>query len=91
MAGANFAAASKRDVAKLRCFGGNQWPIAFALEGNVGASPTPSVSRAANKLGTPGAIAAPKEARLQMNVLILPIFLTPNLSRRTPTGNWHMA
>lgn len=42
MAEENLAAESKKLVAKLRRSGGNQRPIALALAGKNGASPTPS-------------------------------------------------
>ncbi len=49
MAEANFAAPSKIAVAKLRSREGNQRPMALALEGKVGASPTPRRKRAAEE------------------------------------------
>src|ERR1035438_6901616 len=87
----NLAAESKLAVAKPRFAAGNHSPIALALAGKVGASPTPSRNRAANRLGIPGATDAQNDATLQMNVLIRPTRRTPNLSSSTPTGNWQSA
>jgi hypothetical protein len=77
MAKANLAAESKMAVAKQRSLGGNQWPIAFAFAGKVGASPTPSRNRAAKNPPRLGVMAAPKEAMLQRKVLIRPIRRMP--------------
>jgi len=68
----NFAAASKIAVDRLLSCLGNQYPIAFALAGKVGASPIPSRRRAAKKPPIPVEIAAPKEAMLQRMVLMRP-------------------
>ena len=89
IADANFAEPSKIEVAEVRSFAGNQYPIAFALAGNVGASPMPSSRRAAKKPPRLGVTAAAKEAMLQMKVLTRPTRRTPNLSSTTPTGSWH--
>lgn len=91
MAGANFAAESKMAVAKLRSDEGNQRPMALALAGKVGDSPTPRRRRAAKKPLRLGVMAAKKEATLQMKMLMRPTRLTPNLSRMTPMGSWQAA
>jgi hypothetical protein len=65
--------------------------MALALAGKVGASPMPRRRRAAKKPPMLGVMAAKKEARLQMKVLMRPTRLTPYLSRTTPMGSWHTA
>ncbi len=62
MAEANLAAASKSEVASLRSRAGNQRPMALALAGKVGASPTPSNKRAPNNPLRFGVTAAANEA-----------------------------
>jgi hypothetical protein len=91
MAEENLAQPSNMEVAKDRSCRGNQLPTALALAGKTGASPTPRTRRAAKKPGMEGVAAAPKEARLQMRVLMRPTGLTPKRSRRTPTGSWQRA
>ena len=91
MAEANLAAASKSDVARLRSRSGNQRPMALALAGKVGASPTPSSKRAPKNALRLGAAAAANEAALQMNVPMRPTRRTPSLSSTTPMGNWQSA
>src|SRR5579863_2361437 len=86
-AGANFDAASKMAVERLRSRAGNQYPTALELAGNVGASPTPRRRRAAKKLPTPVAAAAPKDATLQRKVLKRPTSFTPKRSSSTPQGS----
>jgi len=65
--------------------------MALALAGKVGASPTPSRKRAAKSPLRLGVMAAAKDATLQRKVLTRPTRLIPNLSSRTPTGNWQAA
>src|SRR6266550_7055273 len=91
IAEANFAAASKMAVARLLSCLGNQYPIAFALAGKVGASPIPSKRRAAKKPPIPLEIAAPKEAMLQRIVLTRPTRRTPKRSSNKPDGIWSRA
>src|ERR1700691_5968589 len=62
-------------------------PTALELAGKVGASPTPSRRRAAAKLPTVVAAAAPKDATLQRKVLTRPTNFTPKRSSRTPQGS----
>src|ERR1039458_7411772 len=80
MAEANLAAESLSEVAKLRSRSGNQSPMALALEGKVGASPTPSRNRAPKNALRLGAADAAKEAALQINVPMRPTRRTPSLS-----------
>jgi len=61
----------------------------LALAGKVGASPTPKTNLAANNPPRLDETAAPKDAMLQIKVLIRPMRRTPNLSSSTPIGNWH--
>src|SRR5665213_2906258 len=91
IADANLAAESKMDDARLRSRAGNQRPMALALAGKVGASPTPNSSRAAKNPPSPGVIAEQNDATLHKKVLIRPMRRMPNLSKSTPIGNWHMA
>ena len=87
----NFAAASNMAVARLRSSFGNQYPVAFALAGNVGASPIPKRNRAPNKPPTPVEMAAAKEAILQITVLMMPTRRTPKRSSSSPEGSWSNA
>jgi len=87
IAEANFAAPSKIAVAKLRSREGNQRPMALALDGKVGASPTPRRKRAPKKPPIVGVMAAAKEAMLQRKMLTRPTRLIPSLSNRTPMGS----
>src|SRR5277367_494915 len=80
MADENLAAESNSEVAKLRSWGGNQRPMALAFAGKVGASPTPSRKRAANRPPMLGEIAAAKDAMLHKKVLTRPTRRIPNLS-----------
>ena len=82
----NFAAASVIAVARLRSPFVNQYPIAFAFAGNVGASPRPNRSLAPKNPVIPLEIAAPNEAALQSSVLTNPTRRTPKRSSKTPDG-----
>ena len=91
MALANLAALSKRAVASDRSDGGNHALTAFAFAGKVGASPTPSSSRAAKNSSTPGATTAASDARAHTPTDASVMRRTPNLSSSTPVGNWQSA
>src|SRR6267142_6729681 len=65
--------------------------MAFALPGNVGASPIPKRNRDANMAPIPAETAAPNEATLQTIVLTMPTRLTPNRSSSNPEGTCNAA
>ena len=91
MAFASFAVLSNMAVANERSCAGNHAPTAFALAGKVGASPTPSNSRAAKNNNTLGANAAASEAMPQTKMDISETLRTPNVSSNMPVGNWQAA
>ena len=82
----SFAAASKIAVARPRSWRGNHVPIALALPGNVGASPTPSKSRAPKNVEKFVAAAVRNDATLHRSAPTRPIVITPKRSSTSPTG-----
>src|SRR5260221_10484117 len=91
MAEENFAIESNIALARLGSFVANQYPAAFAVPGNVGASPIPNKIRAPNRLFTPSDTAAANDAAAQIIVLTMPTRLTPNRSSSNPEGSCNAA
>src|ERR1700722_9672431 len=68
----NFAAASNSAVDVARSVLGNQYPVALAFAGKLGASAAPSISRPAKMPTKPPAQAVTVAARVQRNALQRP-------------------
>ena len=82
----SFCDPSKIAVARPRSRRGNQYPVAFELAGNDGASAIPNRNRPANKLQYPVDAAVIAEATPHSPALSRPIPFTPNRSSTSPIG-----